>query len=198
MSLSDADKQFIRERAIRRTVTKTFMKKAICTFLLIFVASFGIFAQQTSKTIISISKEKQVEREKFDPLRNPAEDLQAAVKKAEAENKRIILDVGGEWCVWCVWMDKYFIKNPDLAKLRDENFVWVKVNMSPENENRAFLSKYPLAAGYPHLYVLEKDGKLLYSQNTAELEEEKSYNLQKFTGFLEKWSPAKNKTKSKK
>ena len=174
-----------------------FMKLKIIATLLILFGAASIFGQ-VQQTEPEKAQIQTSEREKFDPLRNPAEDLQAAVKKAEAENKRIILDVGGEWCVWCVWMDKYFIKNPDLAKLRDENFVWVKVNMSPENENRAFLSKYPLAAGYPHLYVLEKDGKLLYSQNTAELEEEKSYNLQKFTGFLEKWSPAKIKTKSKK
>lgn len=168
------------------------MKKIICSFLFIFAASFGIFAQQASKTIITVDKEDEItEREKFDPSRNAAEDLQAAIKQAEAENKRIILDVGGEWCVWCIWMDKYFIKHPDLAKLRDENFVWLKVNMSPENENKVFLSKYPQAAGYPHLFVLEKDGKLLHSQNTAELEEEKSYNLQKFTDFLKKWSLTK-------
>jgi thiol:disulfide interchange protein len=170
------------------------MKKIIFTCLIIVAGSFSVFAQKTTTPSTTADKKSEVkieEREKFDPLRNAAEDLKASVAKAQKENKRIILDVGGEWCVWCVWMDNYFVKNPELAKLRDENFVWLKINMSEENENKEFLSKYPAIEGYPHLFVLEKDGAFLHSQGTAELEEGKSYNLQKFTDFLKKWSPAK-------
>lgn len=83
-------------------------------------------------------------------------------------------------------MDDYFIKNPELSKLRDDNFVWLKVNMSPENENKEFLSAFPPAKGYPHLYILDSDGKFSHSQGTAVLESGKSYDLQKFTDFLKK------------
>lgn len=170
----------------------SFMKKNTYILLMILVGSFGAFAQTSTekKTEIKTSA-ATVQREKFDPTRNAAADLQTAIAKATKENKRIILDVGGEWCIWCRWMDEYFIKNADLMKLRDENFVWLKINMSEENENKEFLAKYPVAAGYPHLYVLEKDGTFLHSQGTAELEEVKSYNKQRFTGFLTKWSPTK-------
>jgi hypothetical protein len=37
--------------------------------------------------------------------------------------------------------------------------------------------------------VLEKDGKFLHSQDTAKLEEGKSYNLEKFMAFLKEWTP---------
>jgi thiol:disulfide interchange protein len=170
------------------------MKKIIFTCLIIIAGSFSVFAQKIAsplKTSEQKAEAKTEEREKFDPLRNAAEDLKAAIAKAQKENKRIILDVGGEWCVWCVWMDKFFINNAELAKLRDENFVWLKINMSEENENKEFLSKYPAIEGYPHLFVLEKDGAFLHSQGTAELEEGKTYNIQRFTDFLKKWSPAK-------
>ena len=86
-------------------------------------------------------KRRQSEREKFDPSRNPATDLQAAIATAQAENKRIILDVGGEWCGWCRLMDNYLIQNKELGKLKDENYVWVKVNMSEENENAGISRK---------------------------------------------------------
>jgi hypothetical protein len=130
-------------------------------------------------------------REKFDPKRNAKADLAAAIIEAEKSGRRIILDVGGEWCVWCVYMDRFFYENPELTKLRDDNFVWLKVNMSLENENRAFFAGYPPARGYPHLYVLEKDGKLLHSQDTAVLEDGKGYDLPRFTEFLKKWAPAR-------
>jgi len=170
------------------------MKKIIFVCLITIATGLPLFAQKITpplKTAEQKSEVKTLEREKFDPLRNAAEDLQAAVAKAQKENKRIILDVGGEWCVWCVWMDNFFSKNAELTKLRDENFVWLKINMSEENENKEFLSKYPSIEGYPHLFVLEKDGSFLHSQGTAELEEGKSYNLQRVTDFLKKWSLAK-------
>jgi thiol:disulfide interchange protein len=169
------------------------MKKIIFTLSTIALCAFAAFAQPAAKnTEVKPSEVKTQEREKFDPTRSAAADLQAAIDKAQKENKRIILDVGGEWCVWCVWMDKFFIANAELTKLRDENFVWMKVNMSEENENKEFLSKYPEIEGYPHLFILEKDGTFLHSQGTAVLEEGKTYNLQRFTDFLKKWSPAKN------
>lgn len=169
------------------------------TFLLFLSLSCVAYvsAQNSAKTENKVIIKETVEREKFDPARNPAEDLKNAVANAQKENKRIILDVGGEWCVWCRWMDEFFIKNPELAKLRDENFVWLKVNMSEENENTEFLSAYPKAEGYPHLYILESDGTFLHSQGTSVLEDgKKSYDLQKYIEFLQKWSPEKAAEKS--
>lgn len=43
--------------------------------------------------------------------------------------------------------------------------------------------------GYPHLFVLDADGKLLHSQNTADLEEGRGYNEGVVLAFLAKWAP---------
>jgi thiol:disulfide interchange protein len=127
----------------------------------------------------------------YDPGRNAEQDLRNAVAEAQRTGKRILLEVGGEWCSWCHIMDKYFDQNPALTKLRDDNYITVKINFSKENENAKFLSQYPKIPGYPHLFVLEKDGKLVHSQFTGDLEQGQSYNLQKFTDFLKKWTPQK-------
>ena len=190
--------------------------KKIILLLILFVCTNLVFAQTKSKTPAKPTEMQKylAKREKFDPTRNPADDLKAAIAKATAENKRIILDVGGEWCSWCIRMDVFLMRNPNLEKLQKENYVWLKVNMSEENKNEAFLSKYPEIPGYPHIFVLEKDGTLLHSQGTEELEakyppivvpakvkdkekykkeeQEKrnlaSYNLEKYIEFLQKWS----------
>ena len=36
-----------------------------------------------------------------DPARNTDDDIQAAQVEARRSGKRILLDVGGEWCPWC-------------------------------------------------------------------------------------------------
>ncbi|HYE95746.1 MAG TPA: thioredoxin family protein [Rubricoccaceae bacterium] len=126
---------------------------------------------------------------RFDPARDPAADVRAASEVARREGKRILLDVGGEWCIWCHRMDAFFEANPDLKALRDDAFVLVKVNVSEENMNAAFLSAYPEIPGYPHLFVLNADGTFLHSQGTSELEEGPSYNAEAVRAFLTAWAP---------
>ena len=128
------------------------------------------------------------EREKFDPKRDSAKDIDSAIVKARKENKRIILDVGGEWCPWCKKLDQFFIDNKDCADILRKKFVVVKVNFSQENKNERVLSRYPKINGYPHLFVLDKDGKLLHSQDTGLLETGDHHDHDKVIEFLKKWS----------
>jgi len=191
------------------------MKKLLLSWMILALGVCLVSAQNSrnrkATTKKSVAKTTQkLEREKFDPKRNPNTDLQNAIIKAGKENRRIILDVGGEWCGWCIKMDKYFLANPALTRVRDRDFIWIKVNFSPENENKEFLSKYPEITGYPHLFLLETDGSFLHSQGTAELEEpsnivltnwekangitlekkrlERGYDLYKFVEFFKLWS----------
>jgi thioredoxin-related protein len=128
---------------------------------------------------------------KYDPQADPNAGLKAAIERAGQEHKRILMDVGGEWCGWCHRMDKFLADHAELQALLNKNYVVLKVNFSPENANKAFLAGYPKVAGYPHLFVLNGAGKLLVSKNTGDLEEGKSYNLERFREFLEKYAPAK-------
>ncbi|MGE5810097.1 MAG: thiol-disulfide isomerase, partial [Ignavibacteria bacterium] len=63
-----------------------------------------------------------------------------------------------------------------------------KINYSKENENKKFLSKYPKIPGYPHLFVLDENGKLLHSQNTSELEKGRGHDREKVFAFLKEWA----------
>ena len=125
----------------------------------------------------------------FDPKRDPASDLEMAKIEAQRGGKRILLDVGGEWCSWCHILDKLVEEDGEIRSFRDANFVWMKVNYSEENENKAFLSAYPEIKGYPHLFVLGADGNLLHSQFTGDLEKGKGYDRAKFFAFLKEWAP---------
>ncbi|MCL1634683.1 thioredoxin family protein [Luteimonas sp. SX5] len=128
----------------------------------------------------------------FDPKRDPANDLQLAIAAAQGQGKRIILDVGGDWCGWCRRLDALVDKDAAIRAFRDSHFVWVKVNYSEENENKRFLSQFPQAKGYPHLFVLDSDGDLLHSQFTGVLEQGKGYDRDKLIAFLKKWAPSRS------
>ena len=125
----------------------------------------------------------------YDPRRDPEEDLADARAEAKKTGKNIFVEVGGEWCTWCHILDRFFDEHPNLEVLRDRNYVPMKVCMSPENPNRAFLSRFPYIHGYPHIFILDDEGKLIRSQPTNVLEDGRSYNAKRFQELLEQFAP---------
>lgn len=125
----------------------------------------------------------------FDPARNSAADLEAAKAEAHRTGKRILVDVGGNWCPWCRLLHGFWEAQKDVEDLRDQGFVFLMVSYSKENKNEAFLSQFPKVPGYPHFFVLDADGKLLHSQDTGVLEEGKGYSREKVAAFLKAWKP---------
>jgi len=157
--------------------------RALIPLIFLFIFFSGIIYSQSDPVYEPITE--------FDPARNPAEDLKDAVIEAQKSGRRIILDVGGDWCIWCHRLDDFIKKNDEINSFLNKNFIIMKINFSRENKNEEFLSQYPEIPGYPHFFVLEKNGELLYSQNTGELEHNKGYSKEKMMAFLKKWTPLK-------
>jgi thioredoxin-related protein len=144
-----------------------------------------------SVSVFSQASDTPFYKVKYDPKADPAVELQKAVAVARVAGKNILLDVGGEWCIWCHRLDSFFETNEDVSEFLIANYVPLKINMSKENQNKEFLSKFPAIEGYPHLFVLDSNGKLLHSQETGSLEEGKGYGLDKVLAFLKEWAPKK-------
>jgi thioredoxin-related protein len=152
-----------------------------CSLVLLSIFA-GAFAQNAAVTAGG-AKEKI-----FDPSRDAAADLAAGLKLATKEKKRVLVDVGGNWCSWCHKLDKLFKSDAEIGKTLKEKYVIVKINFSPENENKAVLAKFPKISGYPHLFVLDAKGRLLHSQDTGLLETGPAHDPVKVMDFLKKWA----------
>ena len=125
----------------------------------------------------------------YDVARDPAADLTVTVERAQAEGKRILLEVGGAWCGWCTLLDGFIRDHPTVSGKLEAGFLIMKVNWSRENQNQGFLGQYPPIPGFPHIFVLERDGAFLHSQDTVDLEEGHSYNEEALLTFLDEWMP---------
>jgi thiol:disulfide interchange protein len=164
----------------------------ILSFMLLFTGQLRTWPLKfnvTPQPPGAVSTSTYAPPEKYEPGRDPGKDLASAATEAKNSNRHVFVVVGGEWCMWCHIMDEFFRDHPVLQSLREKNYVLMKLNMSRENENRAFLSRYPKIHGYPHIFILDTDGKLIQSQATNELEDGKSYNAKRFKKFLEKFAP---------
>lgn len=158
------------------------MKRLSILIVLVF-PSLNVYAQTDSVPFYKV---------KYNPAADPDAELQNVVTIAQQAGKNILLDVGGEWCIWCHRLDSLFEANQDISAFLLTNYVPLKINMSRENENKEFLSRFPAIEGYPHLFVLDPNGKLLHSQETGALEEGKRHSHDKVLTFLKKWAPEKH------
>ena len=160
--------------------------KIALVILILLLTSVSALAQTKRKPHV---QPKYVPVTEYDPKRDADQDVRNAIREARRAHKHILLEVGGQWCSWCHTLDRFFQANPELLKLRDKNFVTLKINFSEENKNNAVLARYPPIGGYPHFFFLDSQGKLLITQPTDGLESGKSYDAERFTVLLTNWGP---------
>ncbi len=116
------------------------------------------------------------------------QDIAAALAQAGKENKRVLLDFGGNWCGDCQVLNIYF-HAPANRALLDRNYVLVPVNVGHLDQNLDLATKYgvPLVKGVPALAVLDSKGELVYSQHNAEFESMGRVDPGAVTAFLLQW-----------
>ncbi len=105
----------------------------------------------------------------YDVNRDPVDDLRMTVRKANQEQKRILLQVGGDWCNWCGRLADFIRERERVRTLLEQHFLIMKV-ASQSKFADDFLADYPKINAYPFVYVLSAAGELLHSQDMGELE----------------------------
>ncbi len=128
----------------------------------------------------------------YDPAENAEKAIEAAVKKAKDNNKHVLIQVGGNWCIWCARFNNFITEDADIKNYVESNYMVYHLNYSPENKNKKILEKYgfPQRFGFPVFLILNGKGELLHTENSVYLEEGKGYNKLKVIEFLKNWSKA--------
>ena len=155
-----------------------------------------VAVEQDSAAIAEAKKKAAAEEKaKLPKPYNAAENAEARiaelVKQAKAENKNIILQAGGNWCIWCLRFNDFVQTTPELKEIVDANYLYYHLNYSPENKNEKVFAKYDNPGekfGYPVFVVLDHNGKMIHTQDSAVLEEGKGYSTQKVKEFFLKWT----------
>ncbi len=115
-------------------------------------------------------------------------DITAALARAGKENKRVLLDFGGNWCGDCQVLEMYF-HDATNRPLLDSHYILVPVNIGRFDQNLGIAARYgvPLNKGVPALAVLAPDGQLVYSQRHGEFEAIRTMDSASVTAFLQQW-----------
>jgi len=128
-------------------------------------------------------------------LYNPDEDakkgIASAVKQAKAEGKHVLVEIGGNWCIWCARFNDFVNNDKSLDSMVISNYIVYHLNHSKENKNTELMAKYeyPQRFGFPVFLILDEKGNLLHTQTSWYLEDgKKSYDKEKVAAFFTDWS----------
>ncbi len=124
------------------------------------------------------------------------EQINSAVKQAKAEQKYVLVQVGGNWCPWCLRFAELAQSNEAIKNVIDSNYVYIHVNYSKKNKNEKAMAMLdnPTRFGFPVFVILDENGKRIHTQNSVYLEEGKGYSEKLAKEFLEIWMPTAVKT----
>ncbi len=130
----------------------------------------------------------------YDVHADASAQIADAVAAAGIQKKRVLLDFGANWCIWCHRLHATFEADPGVSKALADGFIVVMVDVNTrqgEKRNAAANERYgnPIVHGIPVLVVLDSDGKPLTTKDSGELEEGDGHSPAKIKAFLAAWAP---------
>ncbi len=150
------------------------------------------FLAVLSAIITSVAFSQDLSKFKlYKPDENANAAILSVVKEAKASGKHVLVEIGGNWCIWCARFNEFVSNDKSLDSLVSSNYIVYHLNYSKENKNADLLAKYgfPQRFGFPVFLVLNENGDLVHTQNSWYLEDgKKSYDKEKVTAFFTDWS----------
>jgi len=160
------------------------MKKIVHVSLI--CVCFAIW--QSNQPVLSADTKPKLYDESADGKKQIADALLIAKK----DNRHLLLQYGANWCGWCHRLHKLLETDPEIHSKLTADYVLVLIDVN-QGHNQDLLRKYGEIAsfGLPSIVILDADGKVVTTKNTAELEEGDHHDPKKVLSFLNKYSPNK-------
>lgn len=84
--------------------------------------------------------------------------LEAGLAKAQAENKKVLVEYSAVWCPTCRALDRRVFAEPEVRKAIERHYVFVRIDHESD-EGDAFREQYDVK-GFPTILLLRPDGRL--------------------------------------
>ena len=167
---------------------RKFLLAAICTAVLLPGAGLA----EVAGPKVSITTIEQLPT----PLPLPYDEkadadaaVAAAITAAKESGKRVLIDLGGNWCGDCRVLSG-IVELPEVKAFVEANYEVVAVDVGRMNKNLQIPERYGIKklAGVPTVLIVDGDGTLVNSANAAELADARHMTPQAIVDWLAKWA----------
>jgi thiol-disulfide isomerase/thioredoxin len=169
------------------------VRLAAITLALAFAAGSALAAPAPKMAIRSYAELKAPIPPPYDEKANADAALGRALKRAKANGKRVLIDLGGNWCGDCLVLSAT-MDRPELRTFLNRHFEVVMVDVGQFDRNLQIPARYGFKdrlEGVPALLVVDpKSGKQLVSRaQITELANARAMSPQGLADWIAKWTP---------
>ncbi|MFN0006889.1 MAG: thioredoxin family protein [Planctomycetota bacterium] len=129
----------------------------------------------------------------FDESADGSAQITAALARAKKENRRVLVEWGANWCVWCRTLHSLCRNDEGIRKELQYEYDVVLLDVGRFDKHGDLLKKYEVdlaQTGIPFLTILDSAGAVLANQETGSLELEdkaaKAHDPKKVLELLER------------
>ena len=117
-------------------------------------------------------------------------DVNAAFARARAEHKRVLIDLGGNWCGDCRILAAV-MDLPEIRAFVDTHYIVVVVDVGRFDRNLQIPARFGITErleGVPSVLIADPDGKLIDRGHISALADARSMTPQALADWLAEWT----------
>jgi len=173
---------------LRGTMRQIFWGIAIAA-----LAAGPALAHAPAPKIVSISVLEELQTPlpyPYDESADANADVNAAFARARAEHKRVLIDLGGNWCADCRILAAVMAL-PEVKSFLDAHYIMVDVDVGRFDRNLQIPARFGITQrleGVPSILVVDPDGTLIDRGHISALADARSMTPQALADWLAEWT----------
>jgi thiol:disulfide interchange protein len=157
-----------------------------------FLAGAATAATAPRIGIASLADLPVVERTPYDENANADVDVDAAFARARKNGKRVLIDLGGNWCGDCIVLAN-LMQLPEMKSFMTAHFEIVSVDVGRFNKNLQITARFGATdrlknGGVPAIIVAEPNGVFVNQKDISALEDARHMTPQAIADWLAQWA----------
>jgi len=158
--------------------------------VLSFLATGATAATAPRLNIASLADLPVVERAPYYENADADAAVNAAFARAKKNGKRVLIDLGGNWCGDCIVLAN-LMQLPELKRFLAANFEIVSVDVGRFNKNLQIPARFGITQrldGVPSVIIAEPDGTFVNPGHIAALADARHMTPQAIANWLAQWA----------
>ena len=122
----------------------------------------------------------------YTPSLDGSRQIDEAIAKVRGTGKYILVQVGGDWCPWCIRLANTIVADRELREAMERNFEWIHVYYGEENWNQEAMQRLrePNKNGFPVLVLLDNGGNYVNTFTSDAFAGNDGFDRSKLLNFL--------------
>lgn len=166
------------------------MKRTVVSVAAMLLAGAAVAAPAPHLSVTAMSVLPVVDRTPYDESANAAAAVDAAFARAKKSHKRVLIDLGGNWCGDCVVLAN-IMALPEMKPFIAAHFEVVSVDVGRFNKNLSVPARFGLTdrlKGVPTVLIAAPDGSLINRGDLFALADARSMTPQAVADWLAQWA----------